>query len=351
MQKLFTNGNIVDLKTGKVCKCDILVENGKIVNIGKVSDFEGEVIDLNENYVLPNFVNVFCHSLRAFEMCYGEISSSNDISDKIAKLMFAKNILSGAFFNDLANNDYRFALLEDVENLDEKQLSTFSDSVAKSGAKLFMKVGQNLEELGFVDKTYKKTLSQLLEDFGFLDRKSVVVGGNCFEKDELQIFSQYDCDFCLTVGEDGKFGKRPTNVLSLKSLDFCVGLGSGYSFEIDFFAFMRQILLTQRGLFEDENCVTEQEVLQMATLNGSKILTGEENLLKCGNFANFIVVEKGESLYDDIFKTLVWEKSKRDVVLTVFKGDILQKNGKILMKNWGDYATIIKDIKKILRRN
>ena len=63
-----------------------------------------------------------------------------------------------------------------------------------------------------------------------------------------------------------------------------------------------------------------------------------------------MVIKNAKSLYDDIFKTLVWEKSKRDVVMTVLNGKILQKNGQILMKNCGDYDTIIMDIQEKLRR-
>ena len=350
MQKLFKNAEIPNLGTGEVKFLDFLVEDGKFVEFGKFdeSKFCGEVVDLNGGYVLPNFVNVFCNSAKACEMTYSNLDGASSTQcEAIAQLMLAKNILAGAICNDVAVTNVfspNFEITNIIE-LTDNDLSNFCNLTAKHQARLFLKVGQSLDELGTIDKQYKKPLSQVLEDFGLLDRKPVIVGGNCFEKDELELLSQYDCDFCLTVGEDGKFGRRPTNVLQIAD-KFCVGLGSGYNFEIDFFAFMRQILMTQRGLFEDENVISEQEVLQMAIFNGAQILTGERNDIKEGAVANFMVIKNTPTLYDDIFKTLVWEKSKKDVTITVLNGEIVQKNGEIFMKNLPQYDKILEKIVK-----
>lgn len=352
MQVIFKNAQLFDIETGWLDYADILTDDDKIAKVGKVGSLSAncEVVDLHGDIVMPNFVNAFCSSKRAFEMDYGEFDQSDvKLCKDIENLMTIKNLLAGAICNDVSANEKEY-LLENVDHLEENELSFISEKVAKDKLRLFVKAGQDLDELGMVDKLYKKPMVQVLEDFGFLDRKPIFVGGNCLEKDDLELLSNYDCDFCLTVGEDGKNGRRPTNLLSLKSFDFNVGLGSGYSFEIDFFAFMRQILMSQRGLFEGKNCISEKEVLSMACNAGAKMLFGEENPIKEGKKANFMVIKNAKSLYDDIFKTLVWEKSKRDVVMTVLNGKILQKNGQILMKNCGNYDTIIMDIQEKLRR-
>lgn len=332
MQTLFKNANLIDISSGITSNVDILVRDQKIESIARGLDEKCEIVDLNGNYVLPGFANVFCDSQKAYAQ-----SSGNWIAqDNIKEIFDQKNALAGVVFqNDLSYTSA--TCLEGISEREEKELSQFSNQVAKDKSLLFLKVGQSLDELGQIDKTYKKPLSQVLEDFGFLDRKPVVVGGNCFEKDELQLFSQYECDFCITPSEDGRMARRPTNLLALKSLDFRVGIGSGYSFEVDFFAFMRQIVLTQRGLFEDVDCISEQEVLKLATINSGDIL-GCDLTVKEGNFANFIVVRHSESIYNNIFKTLIWEKSKQDVLYTIKNGKIIQKNGEILIglaKNYG----------------
>ncbi len=357
MQKLFKNANLVDVKNGQVNAVDILIENNTIKdikNLGELSNQKGgiETFDLQGGYVLPPFVNVFCHSIDAFQKNYEEINQFDcNIVNLVQKLMTIKNIFAGAIYNDVAaKNEFNCVFVDKFEEKSEQELSEIVSTVAKNQNKLFIEAGKTLEELGTVDLLYKKSLPQVLEDFGYLDREPVIVGGNCFEKDDFELFSQYDCSFCLTPSDDGKSGVRPTNFISLQSKDFCVGLGSGKSFEIDFFAFMRQLIMTQRGLFENADCIEEKEVFEVATYNGAKILGLEKYGVEKGKFANFIVVSGGKSLYDDVLKTLVWEKSKKDVFMTVHNGEILQKNGKILMKNMPDYDTIINEILQILRR-
>ncbi len=341
--KLFKNARLVDLENGEVCLTDILEEKGKILEIGEIqtSNFDGEIVDLEGNYVLPSFVNSFSNSVSAFQKNFFELKEKSQI-DKVCDLFYAKNLLAGAVFSaDVAKNE--ICLIDKIEEKDEKMLNDLSLRVAKEKRTPFLKIGQDLESLGSIDKEYGKSVSRVLEDFGFLDRRAVIVGGNCLEKDELETFRNYDCDFVILPNDDGKFGRRAVNLATLFSKDFNIALGSGDSSEIDFFAYMRQLIFGMRSLFEDIGCINERQVLGIAT-NGSVL--GVENGIKVGGDATFIVVRARESLYDDIFKTLVWEMSKRDVLLCVKNGEVLQKNGEIFMKNATTYDTMIRNLKQ-----
>lgn len=375
---LFKNANIINLKTGDVELFDISVDGETFDSIepaGKLSQEGCEIVDLQENFVMPPFVNVFCDSVKSLKETYGlEIkglqaqrakehlnsvgfNGEMDLLEAYPNMLMAiKNLLAGAsialdFAIDKKPNwSGRLVCVEHVDELSESQLDEIVEKTAKNQASVFLKIGQDLEELGAIDKNYKKTLSQVLEDFGFLDRRPVIVGGNCFEKDELSLFKDYGCRFVICPSEDGKEARRMTNINALKNLDFVVGIGSGYSFEIDFFAFMRQIIMNMRSLYEDKNIITEKEVLKMATDNGAKIVFGKKIKIEVGQKANFIVVKNENSLYDDIFKTLVWEKSKKDVLMTISNGKILQKNGKIFMKNHIEYDKIKLSVKKFAQK-
>ena len=367
-QKLFKNANKVDLNSGAVEFVDILVEDKKILKIelaGKIDSSFADIIDLKGDYVLSPFVNAFCDSKKAMEQSYGLkinnfkvdffnanmpeenkkiIPEGMPLDVMLFGLMQIKNILAGTVadgFLDMNVSNIKvpgrkgaFLCVENIDKFSETELDLIVEDACKNDKKLYLKVGQNLDELGAVDKIYHKPLSQVLEEFGFLDRKPYIVGGNCLEKDELQLLKDYDCKFIICPSEDGKFGRRFTNLKTLQNLEFEVAFGSGYSFEIDFFAYMRQALMNMRSMFEDKDVLSEQDVLKMATKSSS---------IKEGDDASFIVINKEVSLYDDIFKILVWEKSKKDVVMTVGHGEILQKNGEILMKNIIKY-----DIMKLL---
>jgi len=334
--KLFKDGYLVDIHKQTAKIADILVENGKIRQIGGNIKCDCEIVDLKGDYVIPSFVNNYCDSKKALENTYGVDADLEDAQ----KLLVIKNLRAGAnILND------RPMTLCDVAEKSEKELEQISELSAKK--KLFMKVGQDLDELGAIDKHYGKTLSEVLEEFGFLDRKSVLVGGNCLEKDELRLLKNYETQVVIVPNEDARLGRRATNLLTLKNLGFEVAIGSGEIAEIDFFAFMREILQGQRTLFEDKNVLSEKEVFEMAC-NG-KILGIENELTeKCD--ANFAVVKRCESLYENPVFDLIYTKCKKDVEMTIFRGEILQKNGEIFMQNLMQYDKIIEKIKSQTRR-
>ena len=62
MRTLIKGGHVIDAKT-KINEClDILIENGKIVEIGKDLDFvNGDIIYAEGKYVLPGLVDAHCH--------------------------------------------------------------------------------------------------------------------------------------------------------------------------------------------------------------------------------------------------------------------------------------------------
>ena len=69
-----------------------------------------------------------------------------------------------------------------------------------------------------------------------------------------------------------------------------------------------------------------------------------------GGKADFLVIRRTETFYDSVFKSLVWEKSKHDVVMTIQDGKILQKNGRFSMDLDFDYDIIKSSIKMFTRR-
>ena len=62
MKLLIKNGHLVDVKSGRNSVYDIMIDNGRIVDIG--TDFEVincDLIDASGMYVLPGLVDAHCH--------------------------------------------------------------------------------------------------------------------------------------------------------------------------------------------------------------------------------------------------------------------------------------------------
>ena len=312
---IFKNCNLLNLKLGKTNLVDIQVEGEKIEKIGKI---KGDGIDLEGKIVMPGFANCYHNYERASINSYGKMIDEKDLH--------AKNICSGVCFDYYDTKNITF--LEDIDKLSEKM---FENVCFNLKDKVFIKFGQNLNEMGNINAIYKQLPSEVLEDFGILDKNAVIVGGNCFEKDELELLGAYSTSFVLLPNDDARSGRRFLNINILNRLNISYGLGSGEYAEVDFFAFMRELLSFNSFVMENSSLMSEQEALLHATLIGAKIL-GFDGEIKKGNYANFVVLS-GKTNYDDIFKSIVYGMSKHNVYMTVKNGKILQQNGVFAMEN------------------
>ena len=253
-------------------------------------------------------------------------ASVNSFGKEIAtEKLQAKNACAGVCFDyyDLKNVSF----LENLSALSPKELDEISFHLKED---VFIKIGQNLNEMGEINAIYRKLPSEVLEDYGILDRRATIVGGNCFEKDELELLGAYNTTFVLLPNDDARSGRRFLNINILNRLNISYGLGSGEYAEVDFFAFMRELLSFNSFVMENSSLMSEQEALLHATLIGAKIL-GFDGEIKKGNYANFVVLS-GKTNYDDIFKSIVYGMSKQNVYMTVKNGKILQQNGVFVME-------------------
>ncbi len=338
-ETLFSNAELVDIEHGTSHLVDILVGDGKILEInecGSKNYKDAFEYDLDGNYVLPCFYDAYRDNTKFF----GE-EVKTELRQTYKDLISLKEVLSGACsFYDRENG----FLIEKLEDFEEDNLNEICNLSASSNKPIALKVGQDLDMLGQVQKKYGKDLVYVLEDFGILDRLWRLVGGNCLEKDDLETFLKYGNKFVVCPFDDAQNGRRPTNLKTLMHMGFKLYIGSGSAFEIDYFAYMRQILTTQWGLFEDNTFITEKDVLLMATANQS---------LKVGDMANFCVLRKTHpSLYTNLLKEIVWSYSKRDVSMTVCKGVILQKDGMGKSSTSGlDYIGLVEKLKELKGEN
>ncbi|MDR3596279.1 amidohydrolase [Clostridium sp.] len=83
---LLKNGVLYDLEKDKYNKKDIIIKNGKIIEIAEniKKQYEGtEIIDLNEKLVFPGFIDCHTH-LGIIEECTGKIGiDNNEISNPV----------------------------------------------------------------------------------------------------------------------------------------------------------------------------------------------------------------------------------------------------------------------------
>ena len=315
MRILIKNANILSFSKEKYEKKDVLIDESEIVKISNNIDaFCDRTIDVNGNILMPAFANLCFNAERAVKNSYQNV----DVYE------FRKNsALAGVCFEKEITS-----YLENVASFSEKQLDEICLNLKSP---VYVKIGQNLEEMGEINALSKKMPSEYLEDFGILDKKTFIVGGNCFEKDEIELFSSYDVSFILLPNDDARSGRRFVNINTLKKFEIPFGLGSGEFAEINFFEMMRQILSYNSFVMENTSLMTAKEILEIATIKGAEML-GENGEVKEKNKANLLIVKRDER-YQNPFDEIVFGKNNSDILFTIKNGKILQENGVFVMEN------------------
>ncbi len=83
MKTLFKNGNVIPISSEPFVG-DVLIEDGKIKEVGKITNEDAEIVDLNGKYLLPGFVDAHSH-IGLYEEGVGMVyaSDGNEMTDPL----------------------------------------------------------------------------------------------------------------------------------------------------------------------------------------------------------------------------------------------------------------------------
>lgn len=197
----------------------------------------------------------------------------------------------------------------------------------------FTSASSTLYEVGECTKQFDITPIGLLEQNGFFDYPSVVENPIYVEKEDIDIFRQYDVSVCVdaqTTLNNG-MGIFPLNQYLNKGINVCLGL-SGDGFCFDVFKQLHLLSLTNSGNLKQNNSVSDMELLLLTTRNGA-IALGLNNVgvLKQGNCADIIRISTKNFMgsFDDILHFIVHQANYNDIDFTMVNGRFTVFNGKI----------------------
>ena len=352
MKKLLKNVKLLDFKNNRLKDAHILIEDGKIVEIyGKqeVSDIKiDEIIDLQDNILIPSFVNSQSNLLMNFYDSYTNFDDyltfrdsynlflkriSDEEKVEIYKYQLYLGIKNGIttfcdedMFNlplkkavkeTKVNFVYKIGIKNSLDDFDDSILSklklqnenyllslnsvlynsedNFSKMIKLSKQEnkgLFCNASFNLLSSGNVEFEFNKSTVQTLEDYGLFDCDSVLFGANVLDKEDYQILNNYDVKLLFSPSLNLNFSFPPANIYSL-SLTNRVGLASfknDYSIEF----YLTQNL--QKNDYDKLTIFSDEQLLNFATIDNAKILgLNDVGKIEKGYRANFILI-KNENL-------------------------------------------------------
>ena len=179
--------------------------------------------------------------------------------------LFGKEIVDASLYGSMPTSalvgDRVILEIESLADTNQSFLNDIADFSARTDTPLLFKVGQTLEELGRVANINKCSPIELLESYGFLDRKCYLYGLNFIDKDDQKLIKQYEETCIFSPISDGEEGKGAINLYNFiyNDLKFC--FSSGKCYNIDMLAEGKLAKINTSNLMHDGSLIDDKLLL------------------------------------------------------------------------------------------
>jgi 5-methylthioadenosine/S-adenosylhomocysteine deaminase len=226
----------------------------------------------------------------------------------------------------------------------EEFLAKVREEASKDGAGIHIHILETEAELNAMKEKYGKCSVHLLEDIGFFGPD--VLAAHCvwLSDGDIEILRKRGVNVSHNVISNMKLasGIAPVNKMIEKGVNVSLGTdGCASNNNLDLFEEMKTAALLHKVNTFNPTALPAKQVLEMATVNGSKALDPETGMLKVGKKADMIILDmKKPHLIPcfDIRSQLVYSAKGSDVKTTIV-------NGKVLME---DYRVLALDEQKVM---
>lgn len=171
-------------------------------------------------------------------------------------------------------------LVVELDNLSQytpQFLSEASEFAALSGCEVLIKLGQDLEEIGKLVNKYNNSPVEVLESFGFLDRKCYVYGLNYIDKDDQKLLKDYEIPCIFSPISDGEEGLGAINLYNFKYNELKFVFSSGKCYNIDMLKEAKVAYINTANLMNEGGLIDEDDLLEAILSNsGGEIIELDE---------------------------------------------------------------------------
>ncbi len=174
--------------------------------------------------------------------------------------ILSARLLAGLKTSDLLGG--RIILcIEDILDYNEGMLSEISDFAAKTDLPILIFLGRTLEEVGRVVNKFGKSPVEVLEDFGFLDRKVFVYGLNFIDKEDQKLLADYQASIILSPRSDAEEGKGAINLYNFIYSRLKFVFSSGKCYNINMLGEAKLAILNTNNLMYERGLVKPSDLL------------------------------------------------------------------------------------------
>lgn len=217
-------------------------------------------------------------------------------------------------------------------------LSGISEIVNRRKLPIFTHSSESAREVAECIKRTGKTPTSWLDSFGIFEYG----GGNyhCVHMtdDDLAIMKQHSMAVITCPGSNTKLASGIARLSDMLELGIPVAIGTDGPASNNCLDMFREMFLAtglQKLALNDASALAADEVLRMATVNGSRIMGHPEcDTLAKNKLADLIVIDMAQpnmQPLNNIIKNIVYSGSKQNIKLTMVNGKILYEDGQFFI--------------------
>lgn len=290
---------------------EILIDNGKIIKIAPKIAEDCMTIDAKGGYVISGLTNCyFDGAVKDVERLLSQgITSVFDFSfdEAVTKTLISKGL---KVFKAVGDNNGEIVLskdmlLKDIErykkmgvediilyainpNLtEESNYAELINLASEKGYLLATNASETLEAVGEIDNQYSLSPIGLLESYGFLDKKHMILGCVYADKEDVVILSSYDSNICVCPTRDLKNGNGIAPAYSFVKNHLNVVVGGTNSNHFKEVSLVKDL---QSGTLNEVDLISDNDCMNMLSNNAHKMFN-QIGVLKEGQFADIMIVD------------------------------------------------------------
>lgn len=297
--------------------------------------------------------------------CFNDMYFNIDeIANEVLRLGIKANIVNGAIcFDEIyaPENDRGFKEFNQVHNkyncnkIDNgrikidvgihgiytsvKELWQFwSDIALRNKLNIHMHMCETIKEVEDCKLKYDKTPIELVDEYGLFKNNTILAHCVYLNDKDLEILAKNNVNIAHNPVSNLKLGSGIANIYNMKQkgINVCLGTdGVASNNTLDLFEEVKLSALLAKGITNNPESITANDVIKMATINGAKALNRDEEIgsLEVGKKADIIMIDFNNinhiPTYDYI-SAIAYNTTGKDVLMTMIDGKILYENGKVL---------------------
>lgn len=187
-------------------------------------------------------------------------------------------------------------------------------------------------------KEYNMTPVQYLDSLGILDENFISAHTILINDEDIEILKSKNVKISHNIGANAKGAKGVAPIIKMKEAGINIGLGTDGPMSgntLDIITQMSLVGKIHKLYSKDRTILPSRELLEMATIDGAKVLSMEKDIgsIEIGKKADLVIVETEsvnmQPIYD-YYSTIVYSANPSNVDTVIVDGKIVVKEKKLV---------------------